>query len=47
MLAMLCVMKKTPSKCARSFYLSFWGAFTASELILFYYEKVNYQTKNV
>ena len=25
--------------------LSFWGAFTASELILFYYEKVNYKLK--
>ena len=29
------------------FLLTFWGAFTASEPILFYYEKVNYQTKNV
>jgi hypothetical protein len=27
--------------------ISFWGAFTASELILFYYEKVNTKLKNV
>lgn len=40
MLAMLCVMKKTPSKCARSFYLSFWGAFTASELYCFITKKL-------
>lgn len=33
------------SKRRLEFFLTFWGAFTASELILFYYEKVNYKLK--
>ena len=37
--------RKTPSRRARSFNLTFWGAFAASELILFYYEKVNTKLK--
>ena len=34
-----------PQMAHRSFFLPSWGAITATELILFYYEKVNYKLK--